>query len=200
MPWPWAVPQHKEERVSASKAEKDSPPVEKSQQESSHRTFSEFLDCVRNFSVDEKRASLKLSWMAEPVGPCRELFTVEGKEPLKYIWDHLAEFKKGGRKAIQAHLAEHLDDKINSGVIANAVWSCMLEHRDKPELSEEKRKLPVHWEDETAYPSGHTKTDAASILGIDRKTVSNWIDNGTINPTPSGRISIPELKRVMDKG
>jgi len=71
--------------------------------------------------------------MAEPVGPCRELFTVEGKEPLKYIWDHLEEFMKRGRKEIQAHVAEYVANKDNSEIIANAVWSCILEHGDEPE-------------------------------------------------------------------
>lgn len=235
--------------MAASKKEKDSSPVEKSQQESSHRTFSEFLDCVRNCSVDERRRTLKgpNAWMAEPVRPCQELFTVEGKEPLRNIWDRWSEFQGAGLESIQARVEESLSDMYNSGVIANAVWSCMLEHLEElesddgrigdlkqktqdfqaeiPGTANESEELegestddkceapesepqaavesntgkPDNWEDESAYPSGHTQTDSASILGISRKTVRSWIENGTIKPLPSGRISIEELKRNMGK-
>ena len=150
--------------MSASKKEEDSPPVEKSQQESSHRTFTEFLDCVRHCSVDERRAALKgpNAWMAEPVSPFQELFTVEGKEPLKYIWDHFADFKEKGLETIQACLAEHLNSKRNSRLIANAVRSCMLEHSEELE-SDDGRAEGV--QQETSDPQEETPETTAESEG-----------------------------------
>jgi len=236
--------------VSASKTKEDSSPVEKYELESSHRTFSEFLDCVRDFSVDERRAALKgpNAWMAEPLGPTRELDTADGKELLKYVWDHLPEFRTKEREAIQAYFVEHLNGENNRGIIiANAVRSCMLEHSEElesddgrigdlkqktqdfqaeiPGTANESEELegestddkceapesepqaavesntgkPDNWEDESAYPSGHTQTDSASILGISRKTVRSWSDNGTIKPLPSGRISMKSSSELWGK-
>jgi len=121
-----------------------------------HKNFSEFLNCVRQFSVEERRAALNgpNAWMAEPLGPTRELNSAYGKELLKYIWDHLADFKTKGREAIQAHFVGGLGGEDNRGVIiANAVWSCMLEHSDDLEsidgraddVEQTPQKKPSHY-------------------------------------------------------
>jgi len=164
--------------VATSKKEEDLPPVEKPQQESSHRTFSEFLDCVRNSSVDERRAALKgpNAWMAEPVGPCKELFTVEGKEPLRDIWDRWPEFQGAGLESIQTQFEECLSDMYNSGVIANAVWSCMLEHSEElesrdgqeeeieQEIQDPQEGIPLTTDESEDLEGGKTAANTAKEL------------------------------------
>ena len=104
---------------------------------STHASFSEFLPCVRNRSVDEVRKSLKgpNAWMAAPFRPPLELQTASGIEPLRFVWDHFAELRER-RKAVQEYLEDHLKEESPESsiqIIANAVWSCMLEHSDELE-------------------------------------------------------------------
>ena len=161
------------EGVSISKKE-HSPPIQRPRRRPSlHKTFSEFLDCVRNFSVDERRAALKgpEAWMAEPVGPCQELFTVEGKEPLRDIWDRWPEFQGAGLKSIQTQLEESLSDMYNSGLIANAVWSCMLEHSEELE-SDDVRVGELKQETQDSQPEVLATTNQSTEQGSEKITTN----------------------------
>jgi len=177
--------------MSASKKEADSPPVEKSQQESSHRTFSEFLDCVRQFSVEERRAELTEpgDWMALPLDPTQELNTADGKELLKYVWDHWAEFKAKELEAIQAYFVEHLKGEDNRGIIiANAVRSCMLEHSEELE-SDDVRIGELKQETQGSQadlPATTAEEQEADTTATNRARVQATTEKKSIFPAPPG--------------
>ena len=169
-----------------------------------HKTFREFLDCVRTLSVSERRASLEgLSWMAGPPRPCPEIDIVDGKEALKYVWDHLAEFET--REALQTFLSERLEE---GQLIANAVRSCMVEHceEDDRQLKEGPRqdqgeKPPADWKTLLDSKPTFNKTEASAILQCDRKTITAMVDKGHLKTTSDGkRITQKSIELYITKG
>ena len=70
-----------------------------------HKTVSAFLDCVEYRTRTEFVARMSYS---EEVPWFGEFKVADGIEPLKEIWDNLAEFKEKGKEEIQAFLSEHL--------------------------------------------------------------------------------------------
>ena len=164
-----------------------------------HKKFPEFLDCVRKFSVPEARALLKGTWMGGPIGPPRELFIVKGKEPVKYIWDHLEEFIKRGRKAIQAYLAEYLDDEVNSEIIANAIWSCIWEHSEELK-SDDGQAEKVKQEIQDPQPGVTTTPDESEEQGAGKTAHDhrNLVEQRNIILAKSNSVSQEKGKQLPE--
>ena len=149
--------------------------------QSTHSSFSEFLDCVRSCSaIEGERLKGELFF------PARDLDFADVKEPLRHVWDdHFAGLWES-QKAVQEHLAEHLKNKSRETmieIIAKAVWSCMLEHSDDLDSSYARGKSsalelrPPKAVDWNKLPMVLPITRAAMILGTNRETIKNWIEN-----------------------
>ena len=150
---------------------------------SQHDTFPKFLDCVSEFSVPEELSLRGGTWMGGPPGPCHKLSTMQGKEPLKYIWDHLGEFIKKGRKEIQVYLERNLDE-TTSKIIANAVQSCIWEHSEelksddgqaeevKQEIQDPQPGIPVPTKESEEQGAEGSATNGSgeldTVKGIDK--------------------------------
>ncbi len=106
-----------------------------------HRNFSEFLSCVEELTVHERRDRLKgvaHAWMAEPIGPLRLLQVDVGISALRKIWDDLGAFSAKGKSAIQGTLTGELHEKAAADdldILASAISSCVLLHHQNESFS-----------------------------------------------------------------
>jgi hypothetical protein len=183
-----------------------------------HDTFPEFLDCIAPLAGREQMDILSRGpdaqhlWMLRGLPTFREFQTTAGREALRKVWDSLPTLRTQGKGAIQKVLAADWSGRFpedNSAIIADAIWSCILLHGDRPKRNSEepgaaeKPKSQTENKGDPALLAGEVRVTfrtAERYLGITERQRQNLVRQGVLVVEGQGlnrRITTESLRKYL---